>query len=188
MPRPPSWLPRLHLIRRSVDNSVRSHYSRRDLEQLFELQERGAGKLLELLPTVQVGTSRLVEREALIAFLIGVLEADDIAAYMGQIRSEKVGVSHRKLRSLVRRDLEPASLDSLPPSMSLGRGRMEVSFRSILELAEAMYWLAQIIETEEFAREFEPHAPPRPEPADAGEIREMFAGLERMEAERVATH
>ncbi|MDQ1450390.1 MAG: hypothetical protein QOK38_256 [Acidobacteriaceae bacterium] len=35
MPRPISWLPRLHEIRRSVVNSVRSHYDRNDLERLF---------------------------------------------------------------------------------------------------------------------------------------------------------
>jgi hypothetical protein len=37
MPRPLSWLPRLHEIDRSVANSVRSHYDRRDIERLFEL-------------------------------------------------------------------------------------------------------------------------------------------------------
>ena len=40
MPRPISWLPQLHAIERSVQNSVRSHYQRRDLEQLFSLQPR----------------------------------------------------------------------------------------------------------------------------------------------------
>jgi hypothetical protein len=69
MPRPGSWLPRLHTISRSVANSVRSHYDRRDLEHLFELQPRAAQKLLEMLPTVEIGTSRLVDREVLAGFL-----------------------------------------------------------------------------------------------------------------------
>ena len=64
MPRPISWLPRLHEIRRAVDGSVRSHYDRRDLERLFEVQPRSAQKLIELFPALTVGTSRLVEREA----------------------------------------------------------------------------------------------------------------------------
>lgn len=182
--RPPSWLPRLHEIRRSVDNSVRSHYGRRDLEQLFELQSRGAGKLLELLPTMQVGTSRLVEREALAAFLEGVRSTEDLQSYMEQVRFQKAGVSHRKLRSLVRRDFHPVSLASLPPSVGLSRGRLEVSFRSVLELAEAMLWLTQVIETDGFAQEFEPEAPLPPESKDTGEIREMFAELESVEAKR----
>ena len=42
MPRRLSWLPRLHEIRRSVGNSVRSHYDRRDLQTLFEFQPRAA--------------------------------------------------------------------------------------------------------------------------------------------------
>lgn len=69
MPRPFSWLPRLHEITRWFANSVRSHYDRRNLEQLFELQPSAAQKLLELLPVVPVGTSHLVEREVLAGFL-----------------------------------------------------------------------------------------------------------------------
>jgi len=186
MARPPSWLPRLHLIRRAVDNSVRSHYDRRDLEQLFELQARGAGKLLELLPTVQVGTSRLVEREALIAFLEGVREAGHIADYLNQVRSEKVGVSHRKLRSLVRRDIEPANICSLPETIALTRGRLEISFRSVEQLAEAMYFIARIIDQEEFADAYEPKRPAS-DFGDADEVRTMFADLERMEVAHQAS-
>jgi hypothetical protein len=69
MPRPISWLPRLHVIRRTVSNSVRSHYDRHELETLFQLQPRAAQKLIEMLPSVKVGTSRLVEREVLVNFL-----------------------------------------------------------------------------------------------------------------------
>ncbi len=47
MARPVSWLPRLHEIRRAVANSVRSHYDRHDLQNLFELQPRAAQKLSE---------------------------------------------------------------------------------------------------------------------------------------------
>ena len=93
MPRPVSWLPRLHEIRRSVANSVRSHYGRRDLEQLFELQPRAAQKLIEMLPTVQIGTSLLLEREALAGFLDRVREAEDVTALFEQVRAEKAGVS-----------------------------------------------------------------------------------------------
>jgi len=186
--RPPSWLPRLPEIRRSFANSVRSHYDRRDLQNLFELQPRAAQKLLELLPAVPIGTARLVEREALAKFLEGVREADDTSRYMEQLRKAKAGVSPKKLRSLVRRDFDPVTLSSLPESVSLSRGRLEISFRSVEQLAEAMFWLAQILDTAEFAQNFEPEPPPAPapEPEDGAEIREMFAELERTEAEREA--
>src|ERR1700692_165930 len=98
MARPASWLPRLHEIQRTVANSVRSHYDRHNLEQLFELQPRAAQKLLSLLPTVAVGTSRLVEREALGSFLDGARDADDITAYLARIRTQGSARSAEQLR------------------------------------------------------------------------------------------
>ena len=49
MSRPISWLPRLHEITRAVEHSIRSHYDRHDLEELFELQPRAAQKMLEMV-------------------------------------------------------------------------------------------------------------------------------------------
>jgi hypothetical protein len=185
MPRPVSWLPRLHEIRRSVANSVRSHYGRRDLEQLFELQPRAAQKLIEMLPTVKIGTSRLVDREVLADFLDRVREADDVTALLDQVRAEKAAVSRKKLRSLVRRDDRPLSIGSLPESIALSRGRLEVSFSSIEQLAEAMYTLARVLETEgdAFAQAYEPERP-QELPEDAAEIDALFAELEAMEKAR----
>ncbi len=185
MPRPVSWLPRLHEIRRAVANSVRSHYDRRDLEQLFELQPRAAQNFFALLPSVPVGRSRLVEREALVRLLDGVQEADDVPAYLKRVRNEGAEVSRRKIRSLVRADLAPATLSSLPQSMSVSRGRLEISFRSVAELAEAMLALARVLESEgdEFTRAFEPR-PEAAQPNGQDEVREIFAELERMEATR----
>ena len=157
MPRPVSWLPRLHEISRTVGNSQRSHYDRGDLEKLFELQPRAAGKLLEMLPTVQVGTSRLVDREVLLGFLGRVRDADDTAKLFEEVRTETAAVSRRKPRSLVRRDLEPIGIGSLPPSITLSPGLMEVRFGTVEELAEAMYALARVLEAEgeEFAAHYE---------------------------------
>jgi len=119
MARPPSWLPRLHQLLQAVAHSVRSHYDRKDIERLFELQPCASGKLLELLPTVPVGTAHLVEREVLSGFLDRVHETENVTALFEQLRSEKAVGSRRKLRSLVRRDLDPISLTSLPESISL---------------------------------------------------------------------
>ncbi len=189
MPRPVSWLPRLHEIRRSVAHSVRSHYDRGDLERLFELQPRAAGKLLELLPTVQVGTSQLVDREVLAGFLDRVRDADDTAKVFEAVRAEKARASRRRPRSLVRRDLDPIGIASLPSSITLSPGRMEVNFETVEELAESLLLLARILETDgdRFAQEYEPEAP-EPEPEHAGEMQELFAELERMEVKRGAKH
>lgn len=157
MSRPISWLPRLHQISRAVANSVRSHYDRRDLEQLFELQPRAAQKLLEMLPAVQIGTSRLVEREVLATFLDRVRDTEDTTGLFDLLRQEKAQTSRRKVRSLVRRDLDPIDLGSLPSSIALSPGRMEVTFTTVVELAEAMYALARVLQDEgdEFALTYE---------------------------------
>lgn len=185
VPRPISWLPRLHLIARSVANSVRSHYDRHDLEHLFELQPRSAQKLLELLPSVQVGTARLVEREVLGAFLDRVQDSKDVSGLLEQIRQEKSQSSRRKVRNLVRRDFDPIDIDSLPESLAFSRGRIELSFLTIEQLAQDLFRIAQLLteQADEFARRFEPEPPP-PNTKDASEIEELFAELERMEADR----
>ena len=159
MPRSLSWLPRLHEIRRAVAHSVRSHYERKDLERLFELQPRAAQKLLELLPRTVLGTSRLVERQVLADFLDRIHKADDPSAELGLIRAQGGEVSRKKLRTLVRRDVEPLQLDSLPANIEFLPGQMIVSFRTIEDLAQAMYSLARAIETDgdELARRYEVH-------------------------------
>ena len=50
MPRPSTWMSRLHELRRSVAHSDRSHYGRRDIDALFELQPRAAQNLLRCSP------------------------------------------------------------------------------------------------------------------------------------------
>jgi hypothetical protein len=60
------------------------------------------------------------------------------------MRQEKAQVSRRKSRTLVRRDLDPIGLASLPETIGLSRGRLEVSFRSIEELVESLYVLARV--------------------------------------------
>ena len=172
----------------SVANSVRSHYDRRDIQQLFQLQPRAAQKLLELLPTVQIGTSRLAVREALAAFLDRLHNADDTSALLEQLRQEKPQISRRKARSLVRRDLDPVDLTSLPQSISLVPGRLEIHFHSVEELAEAMLTLARILENDgdAFAQAYEP-PPPLSEPEASGiqnDLQTLFAELHRMETER----
>lgn len=186
MARPPSWLPRLHEIRRTVANSVRSHYDRRDLERLFELQPRGAGKLLELLPTVPVGTAHLVDREVLVGFLDRVREAEDVAGLFETVRREKAAGPRRKIRALVRRDLDPLGLPALPDCIALSRGRMEISFRSLEDLLESLVILARVLDNDAdaFATAYEPEKPP-PVEKDGDELRRMFQELEKMEAERL---
>ncbi|CAN5450143.1 hypothetical protein BH10ACI4_BH10ACI4_37410 [soil metagenome] len=184
MPRPISWLIRLHDIRRAVADSVRSHYERKEIEALFQVQPRAAQLLLEMLPTTAIGRSRLVERQVLADFLDRIHKADDPSAELDLIRAQGAEVSRKKLRTLVRRDVEPLPLDSLPANIQFIPGQMVVSFRTIEDLAQTMYSLARAIETDgnELARRYEIR-----EVADDGspkrsEVEVMLQELSNLEA------
>jgi len=142
-----------------------------------------------LLPAVTIGTSRLVEREALASFLERVQETEDVSSLIEQVRREKTAPSRRSLRTLNRRDAEPASLTVTPEGMSLERGRLEISFRNLEQLAESLVYLARLLDgdLDGFAQAYEPEAPPPAETDEPPrEVGAMFRELEQMKAEHVA--
>jgi hypothetical protein len=183
MARQVSWEPRLHEIRRSVANSVRSHYDRRDLELLFKLQQRAAGKLLETLRTDKSGRSLLIDRATLSAFLDGAHEAKDVAAYCAERREQRKVLSRRKPRGLVRRDFDPVPAASL--SGWLTPGMLKVPYESLEELFDVLWRVASAMreDPEEFAQLYEAESPAVPESETKREVLVMFEELERMERE-----
>jgi hypothetical protein len=186
MPRPVSWLTRLHEIRRAVASSVRSHYERKEIESLFQVQPRAAQLILEILPTTAIGRSRLVERQVLAEFLDRIRKADDPSAELDLIRGQGGEVSRKKLRTLVRRDVEPLQLDSLPANIEFIPGQMIVSFHTIEDLAQAMYSLARAIETDgdELARRFEVQEVADDGSPNRSEFEAMLQELSDLEATR----
>ena len=160
MARPVSWLPRLPALARAVGESVRSHYACSDLERLFEVQPRSAQMLMNTLPTVRIGKTLLVEREALAAFLGRLAAADDPARELASMRTEsKPPVVRRKLRELVQRDVV-AGESSLPSNVHLETGALAVTFTTVEELAAALWRLAILLDEDldGFALRYEPAA------------------------------
>ena len=155
MARPVSWLPRLSALVRSVSESVRSHYASGDLERLFEIQPRSAQMLMGLLPTVRVGKSLLVGREALAGLLARLADAEDPGAELASIRA-------RGKQPAVRRDLVPRDIDArlteLPPNVALEPGSLTVRFATVEELAGSLWRLAALLQEdlERFAARYEP--------------------------------
>ena len=131
-----------------------------------------------------MGTSRLVERETLAGFLDKVQEADDVAEVLDQVRQEKEAASRKRLRSLIQQDDESVLLSSLPRSLTLTRGHLEVTFRTLEELAEALYFLARALDNDldGFAREFEPE-PVKEKNVEENGLRGLFRELRRLEDE-----
>jgi hypothetical protein len=181
-----SWLARLHEIRRTVASSVRSHYERKEIEALFQVQPRAAQLLLEMLPTTAIGRSRLVERQRLADFLDRIHRAENPAAELDLIRAQGGEVSRKKLRTLVRRDDEPMRVDSLPANIEFIPGQMIVSFRTIEDLAQTMYSLARAIETDgdELARRYEVQEVADDGSPNRSEFVTMLQELHNLEANR----
>jgi hypothetical protein len=102
------------------------------------------------------------------------------------VRSGKAAVSRKKPRTLVRRDLEPVRLASLPESITLSRCRLEVSFHTLEDLAQSLYALAQAIDADfdEMARLYEVLPAPTL-PAESDDLAGMFAELEALEAAHI---
>lgn len=183
MARPISWLTRLADIRRSVANSVRSHYERKDIERLFQIQPRAAQALIRgIAPSVKVGRSSLVARADLEAFLDRVAEGSDPASLLVQAPP----VPRRSLRDLIQQDEIAAALDMAPQSLVLEAGRLSIEFRSMEELASSLLALAQILSDPVQFATFESRFIPqqettRPDHAGRDDVDRLFAELESLE-------
>lgn len=178
MARPISWLHRVRDIHRAAVSSSSSHFDRSDLERLFQIQSRAAGKLMELLPRSDaLGNSHLVERLKLIEFLERVQQADDVPAALDQVRKENPGVNRRrKIQALRREDgmlvpKKPQAADAI----GLSRGRLELQWKTFEEFMEGLFHLVVQVHGDEeaFVREYciEP-----PKPRD----RDLDAALEEI--------
>jgi hypothetical protein len=184
MPRPVSWLPRLNDIRRSVSNSVRSHYARKDIERLFQLQPRAAQTLmLAVNPAAKVGQSSLVAASDLAAFLDKIAEGANPTSLLA---SRPAGSPRRTLRELIQVDRTPTTLATMPGNIAIEPKRLTVTFESMEEIAQALLSLAEILHEETQFAEFEQRYVPPPPPSERTEderrqIARMWEALETLE-------
>src|SRR6185312_10215398 len=150
MARPILWHANLAEIHRRVQDSPRSLYGREDLERLFGIQERAAQRMLLLMPRSRQANSVVVEREHLLAFLSGCLDAEDLRAHLDELRKNPPKPSRRKLRLSLPRSLEDGNLQSIDRwSIELRRGRITVHFTTLEDCASKLYQLAKVIDAPE---------------------------------------
>jgi hypothetical protein len=185
---------RLPEIRRSVRESVRSHYDSRDLQRLFSVKPRAAQKLIKMFAAgAKIGRSALVEQVALSDFLTLVADSDDPELTLRSRRRQKMPTpaTRRALRYLVQVDSDPATLETIPSNIIVSPGKMEIEFTRMEELAGALHAIAQILENEfeEFADRFEPAIEHAPEPeldSVAEDLRRAWAELILLEREKAS--
>lgn len=180
MPRPYSWLPRVTEIRKTVSNSVRSHFSRRELEVLFRISSSAAGRLLEMLATSPIGTAHLVSRDALEAFLEQVASAEAVPAVCDRIRAERANLTRVKARFLLPRDQLEVMIASLPDSVTIEPGQLTIRYATIEELVARLLQVSQSMQDDPVAFQARCEPPPMRLSAEAQDARYIAAEIERM--------
>jgi hypothetical protein len=188
MAKPIQWLPRLKQIREAVARSNRSHWSRTDIEDVFGVKTATASRLLAMLPTVGVGSSKLVEAKDLREFLNEAYKAEDaaeVSALMERMRKQRSEAPRRKVLRFISSNLYGTTIDNLPGNLHLERGGGYFTFNTVEELGATMFALAVVMheQTQEFIDRFEPKEEKPPDTA-AEEVRHLFAELRKMQQER----
>jgi len=128
---------------------------------LFDLGPRMAGKMIEMLDTVQVGPSRLVSREVLDRFLERASKAEDVAELYKRLRKRKHDPNWNKPRAMVLANQPPQGIAAMPPLpdwISLSQGHLAIRFETAEQLCQGLALVARMVEQhgDEFALKFEP--------------------------------
>jgi hypothetical protein len=186
MARPFPWISRLPDIRRSVSNSKRSGYTRRELEVLFGISARAAGRLLELLAGLAINNSHMVERDKLQTFLESVATAPSVPRIVEELRGDKANLSRVKMRHFVPHDQDEVPVTSLPQSIRLRPGRLEIEYVSYEDLLLQLYLLSKAAQDDPLA--FEARCEPRQAELsdEARDARYIQSEIERMDREIAA--
>ncbi len=141
MPGTLSWLDRIVPISRSVSEAARSHYERKELQTLFELQPRATHKMMGALPCAPISRAKLVKREALSKFFGKLNDSENPAETFASMRAQWGKIVRRKLLDFSLQDY-PTSVDSPPRMTTIERDDLRVRFQIVEEFAEAMLYLA----------------------------------------------
>lgn len=182
-----SWLGRIDAIRKTLVESTRSHHTRRQIEDAFQVQPRTALRILEVVRPVKVGTNYFAETGNLLGLLDAMKDAENPSELMDQLRADKQAASRRQLRVLVHTPYDPMMLYGIPGLLTHSRGNLHVKYDSLEKLGEAMVAVALTLQNdlEEFRRLYEPITL-NPKDAATDDVSELFRELEEMEARRAA--
>jgi hypothetical protein len=170
-----------------MKNSVRSHYERKDIERLFQLQPRAAQVLMQgISPAAKVGRSYLLAHADLERFLDRIHDGADPASVLA---AQPVAAPRRRLRELIQVDHVAATLDTTPSNVAFASGNLTVSFNSMEELAGAMLALAEILDNPEQFAAVEQRYVPFPDEPDHGAkdreaVEKLFVELQDLEKDQ----
>jgi len=149
--RPISWVDFVPKFHRSVSESQRSLYDSGDLQRNLHVQPRTAQKLIGLMPRRQTGKLLQVERQDLAAFLECALAANKdggdraLRKWLKEIEAAPPAIIKKKARGVLFQEEELTSMTSLPPSIRLVCGRLEIRFTEDVDLGQDMLLVAKLM-------------------------------------------
>lgn len=183
MARTLSWRQRIHEIHERVQNSVVETWSRRDIENVFELKRAAAQQLMKAIGEIQnVGGVHLVDRNTLLAFLEQIEQSADPEA----ARREKILLAEpvprpRHLKNTLPEGLRSVMVRDLPPEIVLEHCRLEIIGRNAEEIFGCLLMLAQAIQNDMATAAEILDPAPTVRPVEDDDLRELFADLRRRE-------
>jgi hypothetical protein len=183
MARTLKWRDRVHEIRERVKNSAVETWSRRDIENAFELKRVAAQQLMKAIGEIQnIGGVHLVDRNTLVAFLDQIIEADnpEIA------RREKLQLADpaprpRYLKFTLPDGLRSVMVRELPPEITLESGRLEIVGRNAREIIERLLLLAQVLQNDLDTATASLDPPPSLPETQDDDLKALFAELRKRE-------
>ena len=189
MPKPVSWSYRAHEVRERVRHSKTQTWTRRDIEDLFEVKRASAQTLMKAIGGIQnVGGTHLVDREVLLEFLDQTIAADDVSGAVRSRREEAASPPQpKRMKFSLPGELKSVMAADLPENIELMPGRLSISGRGSEEIIEALYLLAQALQNDlRTIQGLLDPLPERPQVAD-NELRKLFADLETRKARNTKT-
>lgn len=185
MPKPISWSYRIHEIRDRVNHSKLQSWSRRELEELFDVRRASAQSLMKAIGGIQnIGGTHLVDRDALIEFLDRSLHTDNLSETVQKSRLEAgpAPKNPQKLTFSLPPELRTVMAGDLPERIRLEPGKLTITGVNALEIVESLYLLAQAMQNDLDSIEQMLDPAPLPPAVADDDLRNMFKNL-KMQAE-----
>jgi hypothetical protein len=124
------------------------YLDRRAIERLFGVKRRRAQQMMtRLVPAVEIGTNVVVERAELMVALEALARGDRMATFRARRRRAAEEIAEAQEQAAAREVEVPGvplrrTLESLPATISLRPGRLDIRFKSVSDLWRQLSELA----------------------------------------------
>lgn len=181
MPKPISWSYRMHEIRDHVARSKIQSWSRRDLENLFEVKRASAQSLMKAIGGIQnIGGTHLIDRDELLEFLERSIASDDLSATVQKSRLESGPAPRpKRITFSLPPELRTVMAPDLPASIRLEPGRLTIEGSDSVAVIESLYLLAQVMQNDMDTVQQMLDPLPQAPPVEDDDLRSLFRDLRR---------